>query len=155
MRRLTLFALSLVFVLTLLPGGANSAAAATTTGVVRGGGAKDTFGFGSNVTIQSDGTAKGFFFITDQTDTTPMIVCLYYSFSNASISGSVATFDMAGVCYSPTGTFAASNHTTIIDNGHPGAGVDAIDVNFLGSGGIAIPGGVIQTGDLIVRATPA
>jgi hypothetical protein len=36
------------------------------------------------------------------------------------------------------------------DNGSPGAGVDVIDVNFLGPGGVAIPGGVLSSGDLAV-----
>jgi hypothetical protein len=35
-------------------------------------------------------------------------------------------------------------------NGSPGAGVDGIDVNFLGASGVAIPGGVLSSGDLIL-----
>jgi len=81
-------------------------------------------------------------------------VCRYETFTDASISGDTATFDAVGACRGESDfgdfEFVASNRFTIVDNGEPGVGADTVDVNFLGSGGIAVPGGTIDYGDFQV-----
>lgn len=54
-------------------------------------------------------------------------------------------------------SFVSDNTFSIVDNGEPGAGLDTIDVNFLGESGISIPGGTLMHGNFVVgnSATPA
>ncbi|WP_044964057.1 MULTISPECIES: hypothetical protein [Sorangium] len=47
------------------------------------------------------------------------------------------------------GAFAAANRFTFSDLGSPGAGVDAVDVNYYGAVGVAIPGGFFDDGDIV------
>jgi hypothetical protein len=81
-------------------------------------------------------------------------VCSYDTFGNVSIAGNTAVFDAEGVCSGESEfgefEFAASNRFTIVDNGEPGVGADTVDVNFLGPSGIAVPGGVIDSGNFRV-----
>jgi hypothetical protein len=44
----------------------------------------------------------------------------------------------------------SDNLFTIVDNGDPGVGVDTIDVNFLGAGGVAVPGGAIDSRNFVI-----
>jgi hypothetical protein len=81
-------------------------------------------------------------------------VCTYDTFEGVSIVGNIASFDAEGVCRGESEfgefEFAAANHFTIVDNGEPGTGADTVDVNFLGPSGIAVPGGVIDSGNFQV-----
>lgn len=65
-----------------------------------------------------------------------------------------ATFKSLGICTgeNESGEFIinSDNLFTIVDNGDPVAGVDTIDVNSLGTGGIAVPGGAIDSGNFVV-----
>jgi hypothetical protein len=83
-------------------------------------------------------------------------VCTYDTFDSVSITGNVASFDAFGVCRGESDfgefEFEAANHFTIVDNGEPGIGADTVDVNFLGPSGIAVPGGVIDSGNFQVRS---
>jgi hypothetical protein len=83
-------------------------------------------------------------------------VCEYTKFTNVSIANGLAQFRSVGSCIGLTTTggliaFTSDNSFGITDNGDPGAGVDTVDVNFRGAGGVAIPGDVILHGNFIVR----
>jgi hypothetical protein len=83
-------------------------------------------------------------------------VCEYTKFTNVSIANGVARFRSVGSCIGLTTTggliaWTSDNVFGIADNGDPGAGVDTVDVNFLGAGGVAVPGSLLLHGNFIVR----
>jgi hypothetical protein len=152
---------------TLLPVGASLAVAALLVGsagadqpqMVAGGGSRpDGWGkweVAGTVVLNGGGGATGHFTIVRLLGGTfRPTVCRYDTFTNVSIAGDTATFDAEGVCRGENEfgdfEFAATNHFTIVDNGEPGTGVDTVDVNFLGPSGIAVPGGVIDSGNFQV-----
>jgi hypothetical protein len=110
--------------------------------------------FGGSVHVGPAGQATGHFeLVRHLAPTYRPTVCQWNSFSNASVVGNTATFDAVGTCMGEnefgTWQFTATNHFTIVDAG--GAGQDAIDINFLGPSGIALPGGPITNGNFQVR----
>lgn len=83
-------------------------------------------------------------------------VCDYTKFTNVTIAAGLAQFRSVGACVALTVTgglvaFTSDNVFAIADHGDPGAAVDAVDVNFLGAAGVAVPGGLIVRGNFIVR----
>ena len=101
-----------------------------------------------SITRQADGSLTGHFTIVlDGGDQQPT-VCRYLSFQPLHINGGSWELDASGSCWGQYGPFTAANHFYLADHGSPGAGVDAIDVNYYGSTGVAIPGGVLDDGDL-------
>lgn len=118
---------------------------------VSGWGTRNEFTFGGQVDIQLSGAVSGHFTIVIDLPDGTHSSCRYLRFYRGSVSRNVATFYGDGRCYSPTyGWYTSSNQFTVHDNGSPGAGVDVIDVNFLGSTGVAIPGGFLSSGDLSI-----
>jgi hypothetical protein len=137
------------------------AVAGGTNGFVTGGGTKDQFSFAGRVYLTRSGAPKGHFIIIEHFNTpdgtSAAATCTYRSFDNVTISGNHASFHSVGKCkvYVTDGStlqFNSDNVFSITDNGQPGNGVDVIDVNFLGASGIAIPGGVLSSGNFIVTA---
>jgi hypothetical protein len=130
-----------------------AAAAAFASGPwqVSGWGTRNEFTFGGQVDIQPTGAVSGHFTIVIDLPDGTHSSCRYLRFYRGSVARNVATFYGEGRCYSPTyGWYTSFNQFTVQDNGSPGAGVDVIDVNFLGSTGVAIPGGVLSSGDLAI-----
>jgi hypothetical protein len=83
-------------------------------------------------------------------------VCEYTKFTNVSIANGLARFRSVGACLGLTTNgglvgFQSDNLFAITDNGDPGAGVDSVDVNFVGAGGVAVPGSLLVNGNFIVR----
>lgn len=83
-------------------------------------------------------------------------ICEYSRFTEVAIRGNRARFRSVGSCVglSVNGgwfRFVSDNVFGILDNGEPGAGADTIDVNFLGAGGVAVPGSLLVDGNFIVR----
>jgi hypothetical protein len=116
---------------------------------VSGWGTRNEFTFGGQVVIQPTGDVAGHFTIVIDLPDGTHSACRYLRFYRGSVYRNVATFYGDGRCYSPTyGWYTSTNQFTVHDNGSPGAGVDVIDVNFLGASGVAIPGGVLSSGDL-------
>jgi len=157
-RTALILAVALVAVLaTLLP--VLPADAGGTLGFVTGGGTKDQFSLIGRVYLTNQGAAKGHFVILAHPDvpdgSTVAVTCVYRDFDSVTISGNSASFHSVGTCKilltdGSTAKFTSDNVFSIIDNGEPGAGTDAIDVNFLGASGIAIPGGFLSGGNFVV-----
>jgi hypothetical protein len=126
-------------------------AAPPTSGFVSGWGTRPGFAFGGEVKIATDGTTVGEFTIVMDIDPTHHVSCRYHDFYRGQVSGNLATFMAKGSCIGPSGPFTSFNNFGIADNGSPGAGLDKIDVNYFGATGIAIPGGLLVTGDLEVH----
>ena len=105
-----------------------------------------------DVTLQPDGSITGHFTIITFNDGEDTVFCRYLRFRPLRISGGGWAFDGYGVCLSESsgGYYPVSNRFAIGDYGSPGAGIDYIDVNYYGPVGPSVPGGYIQTGDLIV-----
>lgn len=108
---------------------------------------------------QGNGVGKGFFTIILHRNVpegnTAAVVCKYKEFNDLVISGNTATFHSVGSCkiLTVSGTlqpFTSDNTFIIVDDGEPGAGIDALDVNFLGASGLSIPGGFLMEGNFIV-----
>jgi hypothetical protein len=83
-------------------------------------------------------------------------ICEYSRFTNVVVRGNRASFRSLGSCVGLTTAggwfrFASDNVFGIVDNGEPGAGADTIDVNFLGAGGVAVPGSLLVNGNFIVH----
>jgi hypothetical protein len=106
------------------------------------------------------GTGAGHFMIVVHRDTPEngmaAAVCEYTRFTGVSIGNGFARFRSLGSCLGLTTTgglfaFTSDNVFGIVDNGDPGAGVDTVDVNFLGAAGVAVPGGLLVNGNFIVR----
>ena len=140
----------------LLPAFASEAGAQS---FVTGSGNTDGFSVVGWVRILSSGRVKGNFLIVVHRDepefTTAAAVCTYRTFDSVVISGSRATFHSIGSCVTLTTSggrqsFTSDNTFTIVDNGAPGPGLDAIDVNFAGPSGVAVPGSLLVNGNFIV-----
>lgn len=106
--------------------------------------------FMGDVTLNPDGTLTGHFTIVTNNDGEGLVVCRYLRFRPTRIGGGSWIFDGFGQCLSASsGYYAVSNRFVMIDYGTPGANVDYIDVNYYGPVGPSVPGGYIQSGDLI------
>jgi hypothetical protein len=149
LRRLAILGSMALVAVALLLGGSQPAVAGV-HGSVTGGGSIGNYTFVGAVRSLPGGGATGRFQVVLHRDRM-RIVCRWDTFSNLDIVGSMASFDALGVCTGPFGPFLADNHFTVWDNGEPGAGVDAIDVNMNVSPGITVPGGFIDGGNLQVR----
>ncbi len=155
-RRVASFITAVCTALLLLPTFAAEAAAQS---YVTGSANTEGFSIVGWVKILNNGRVKGNFLIVVHRDepefTTAAAVCTYKAFDNVVINDNRATFHSVGSCVSLTTTggresFTSDNTFTIVDNGSPGPGVDAIDVNFAGAGGVAIPGSLLVNGNFIV-----
>ncbi len=128
-----------------------AADAAPPSGLVSGWGTRSNFVVGGEVQIAGDGSVKGQFTIVIDLPDGTHNSCRYHRFYNGKIVGSAAVFFGYGRCVTSTGAWYTShNQFSVVDNGWPGAGLDTIDVNFLGAGGVAVPGGFISSGDFVV-----
>lgn len=83
------------------------------------------------------------------------VICRYRNFDSVAVSGGVATFHSVGSCRALTdnGTnlvYESDNNFAISDAGEPGPGADAVDVNFNGAGGVAVPGNFLTDGNFVV-----
>jgi hypothetical protein len=107
--------------------------------------------FMGDVTKNPNGTVTGHFTIITHNDGEETVFCRYLRFRENRIGGGGWNFDGWGVCISESsgGYYPVHNRFAIVDYGTPGAGVDYIDVNYYGPVGPSVPGGFIQTGDLI------
>ena len=121
-------------------------------GTVSGAGQRMAFSFGGQLRARDDGTVKGKFYLSAHPLSPPgntlNVSCIYRSFSEMTIEGDTATFRASGRCRrlntdGSIDTIEAQNLIQIVDNGS----TDAIDVNFVGSTGIAVPGGTLSFGD--------
>ncbi|AMY08354.1 Bacillolysin precursor [Luteitalea pratensis] len=131
---------------------------AAPAGAVTGQGARGEWLVTANVHLGPDGTVSGQFQVLGRLQDGTPLACRYDTFRRMVILVNQARFDASGTCgYRADGRgveFAAENRIVIVDNGEPGAGRDALDVNFLGTSGIAIPGGAIDRGNFDVAAAP-
>ena len=107
--------------------------------------------FIGNVTLQPDGTLTGHFTIITSNDGEETVFCRYLRFSPTRIAGGGWLFDGYGVCISESsgGYYSVANRFAIGDYGSPGVGIDYIDVNYYGAVGPSVPGGFLNSGDLI------
>jgi len=107
--------------------------------------------FMGQVTLQSDGSLTGHWTIITFNDGEETKFCRYTRFTVNGIGGNGWSFDAYGVCISASsnGYYPVSNRIAIIDYGTPGTNVDYIDINYYGLVGVAVPGGYLQSGDLI------
>lgn len=128
------------------------------TATLSGAGQRLTFSFGGNIQLR-DGKAKGEFALVAHPiapqGTTLNVACHYRVFSDVTIVGHTATFTGKGKCQRILTSgelehFNATNVFQIVDN--PGG--DAIDVNFVGGSGIAVPAGALEFGDFTVTPAP-
>jgi hypothetical protein len=128
---------------------------------VTGAGSRLHFSFGGTVTRVGQDHGTGSFRIIVHPDSPDgsvvAVICTYKTFDNVQINGNTATFHSVGsgqvlLSDGTISTFVADNAFAIVDNGAPGAGADAIDVNFLGATGIAVPGGTLAMGNFVVSA---
>ena len=106
-----------------------------------------------------DGTAKGAFSIVVHRDLPEHditgSICSYRYFDEVVFEKGFVRFHSIGVCQGllTNGTqlrFLSDNVFGIRDNGQPGAGLDTIDVNYLGASGVAVPGGALVDGNFVV-----
>jgi hypothetical protein len=150
-RRSTLAAAALA--VALLAAATQVIAATPSGSYVTGGANKDDWTVAGTVKKTVSG-ASGHIRITRDAEPRPM-VCDYHRFTNLSVIANIARFDATGTCVtdscSGVFSFAVSNAFRIEDHGKPGDDLDAIDVNFYGVGGIAIPGGLIDDGNFDVK----
>ena len=119
-------------------------------GAVTGHGNRGDWSVTANVRLQPDGTASGHLQIVGRAQAGPSLRCRYDTFRRMLIIVNQVRLDASGTCESGNGSFPTENRVVIIDNGEPGQGHDKIDVTALGSGGIAVPGGVIDGGNFQV-----
>jgi hypothetical protein len=126
---------------------------------VAGSGNTPGFSIAGRLRVLKTGQPRGQFLIIVHRDspefTTAAVVCSYNRFDNVVIAGNQATFHSVGSCVALTTdgrqqSFTSDNVFSIVDGGAPGPGTDAIDVNFLGLSGVAIPGSVLLHGNFIV-----
>lgn len=136
-----------------------SAVEASAQAFVTGSGNTPGFSIVGRVRLLKNGLARGHFLIVVHRDAPEFanaaIVCSYNRFDDVVIAGNRATFHSVGTCVSLTTdgrsqVFTSDNVFTIVDEGEPGPGADAIDVNFLGAAGVAVPGSVLLHGNFIV-----
>lgn len=120
--------------------------------IMSGAGQRLSFSFGGKLKLRQDGSVKGKFILSAHPSSpagnTLNVNCRFKEFSDVSITGGTATFRATGRCrrLNTDGTissFKASNQFQIVDNP---AG-DQIDVNFIGSSGIAVPAGALSFGN--------
>jgi Zn-dependent metalloprotease len=132
-------------------------ATAAPAGAVTGHGSRGDWSVTANVHLQPDGAVRGHLQIRGRLQDTTWITCRYFTFRGVVFLVNQARFDASGTCEHDTSaghvTFVAENRIVIADNGEPGAGRDTLDVTFLGSAGVAVPGGVIDRGNFNVRPT--
>jgi len=104
--------------------------------------------FMGDITLKPNGTLEGHFTIITNNDNEEQVVCRYLRFKPTRIGNGSWIFDGWGQCLSEsTGYYAVSNRFVIIDYG---AGPnDYIDVNYYGAVGPSVPGGNLQSGDMI------
>jgi hypothetical protein len=127
---------------------AASVANASPPNTLSGWGERSGTRFMGSITRQADGSLKGkLTLVFDYGDNQPT-VCRYLSFQPLNINGGSWVFNAQGTCWGQYGSFPAANRFYLADNGSPGAGVDAVDVNYYGSTGVAIPGGFFSDGDI-------
>jgi hypothetical protein len=106
--------------------------------------------FVGNLKHNADGTLTGNYTIVTDNDGDETAWCRFLRFRPIQIANKSWIFEGWGQCYRlSTGYYQVHNRFVIIDYGTPGAGVDYIDVNYYGAVGPSVPGGFIQTGDLI------
>ena len=124
-------------------------------GTVSGAGQRMAFSFGGQLRARDDGSVKGKFYLSAHPLSPPgnmlNVSCIYNTFSEMTIEDDTATFRATGRCRrlntdGSIDTIEAQNLIQIVDNGSN----DAIDVNFVGSTGIAVPGGTLSFGDFQV-----
>ncbi|WP_437679695.1 hypothetical protein [Sorangium sp. So ce131] len=144
---------SLVLSLTMAAGLAVTAftppAAAGPLPTLSGWGVRGHASFMGSVSQQADGSLRGHFTIIIHNPGEAPVTCRYLRFRPRTVSGGSWSFDGHGTCWSSGGTFAAANHFAFSDLGSPGAGVDAVDVNYYGPVGVSIPGGFFDDGDIV------
>jgi hypothetical protein len=106
------------------------------------------------------GSGAGHFMIVVHRDTPEngfaAAVCEYTKFTHVAIVAGFAQFRSVGACLGLTTAggliaFTSDNAFGIVDNGDPGPGVDAVDVNFRGPSGVAVPANQLVNGNFIVR----
>jgi hypothetical protein len=126
---------------------------------VTGSGNTPGFSVTGRLRVLKNGQPRGQFLIIVHRDspefTTAAVVCSYREFDDVVFDGNRVRFHSVGSCVALTTgggqqSFTSDNVFSIIDNGAPGPGADAIDVNFLGLSGVAIPGSVLLHGNFIV-----
>jgi Zn-dependent metalloprotease len=148
--------LTSVVVLALLM--ADRSVSAAPAGAVTGEGSRGEWSVTANVHLRPDGAVRGQLLIRGRRPDGTRSICRYETFPRMAFLVNQARFDASGICESDTAagpvTFPAENRIIIADNGEPGVGRDTIDVNFLGSSGIAVPGGVIDRGNFDVAPAP-
>lgn len=107
--------------------------------------------FMGQVSLQANGSLTGHFTIITSNDGEDTVFCRYLRFRPTRIGGGGWVFDAWGVCLSESsgGYYSVSNRFAIVDYGSPGAGIDYIDVNYYGAVGPSVPGGYLDSGDLI------
>jgi hypothetical protein len=136
-----------------------AAADASAQAFVTGSGNVEGFSIAGRVRVAKNGRATGQFLIivhrNEPEFSTAAVVCSYHQFDNVVIANGQATFHSVGACVALTTnglrqSFVSDNVFSIVDAGEPGPGLDAIDVNFLGASGVAIPGDVLLHGNFIV-----
>ena len=154
--RLTTF-VAVAIALILLPAFAVEASAQA---FVTGSGNTPGFSIAGYVGLLKNGEARGQFLIVMHRDvpefTTAAAVCSYSRFDQVVIGADRATFHSVGTCVALTTAgqrqvFTSDNVFTILDGGEPGPANDAIDVNFLGVSGVAVPGRFLLHGNFIVN----
>jgi len=154
--RFTTF-VALALALILLPAFAVEASAQA---FVTGSGNTPGFSIAGYVRMLKNGLPRGQFLIVVHRDvpefTTAAVVCSYKTFDQVVIAANRATFHSVGTCVALTTAglrqvFTSDNVFTILDGGEPGPANDAIDVNFLGASGVAVPGSVLLHGNFIVH----
>ncbi len=107
--------------------------------------------FMGQVDLQPDGSLTGHWTIITFNDGDETKFCRYLRFKVNKIVGNAWNFDAYGVCISASsnGYYSVSNRIALVDYGTPGANVDYIDINYYGPVGVSVPGGYLNSGDLI------
>jgi hypothetical protein len=138
-------------------GGGGGGGGSTGKAKVRGAGQRGVASFGGTIVLGQNGP-KGIFIVDIHpiapSGTALSIACRFTRFENFVVTDNRATFRGFGGCriLRTDGSIDITQNTNdfqIVDN--PGG--DVIDVDFVGESGIAVPGGPVDFGDLVV--TPA
>lgn len=138
-------------------GGGGGGGGGQPVATVAGAGQRLSFSFGGRIRLQGNKATGDFALVAHPLapqGTTISVACRYKKFDQVTITGNSAVFRGMGKCTRLLNTgalesFDATNVFQIVDN--PDG--DAIDVNFVGPTGIAVPGGSLEFGDFTV--TPA
>ena len=135
------------------PGGGGGHA---TIASVSGAGQRLSASFGGKVKRKANGKLKGKFYLSlhpsSPTGSTLNVACIYRQFSSLTVDGSTATFQGKGKCRrlltdGKIETVNVENIFQVVDNPD---GTDAIDINFVGSTGVAVAGGSLSFGNFTV-----